>query len=357
MQRHNHVQLPSTVKEAAANLATIATRSKFVGHTKSAQNYGERLAAWLGKNPGVQTALLTSLIGGGLGAAGAGLSEATSEKKRKNYLSRMLTGGLLGAGVGGLGGAALHYSPEIMSALGISGPSDAAMAAQDKMERAQIDPNAEDPTYVPGSDTGGDGPGSTEWQYRKARKTGLNLGPLGHYSPLPALGVDSPMSLGALATAGGVYGSKRPFSLLGDLQQTSAKAMEPHLSGVTSDKGHAGPFQSALTSKVKKMPWYKRIPTALGGSVMGIPIGGDVKVDYDVPGSKKSPATQHSVNVPAAKVRQLAGTAPRNVGIGRTLKGGLGAMALGEILHQLSGGAQAGTERALTRSKTRRLGQ
>lgn len=49
-------------------------------------------------NPGAYA----PLIGGGLGLGAGLLSEATSKKKKKNYLSTALTGGLLGAGAGGL---------------------------------------------------------------------------------------------------------------------------------------------------------------------------------------------------------------------------------------------------------------
>jgi hypothetical protein len=354
MQRHNHVQLPSTVKEAAAHLATVSTRSKTVGHTKSAQNYGEQLAAWLKENPGIQTALMASLLGGGLGAAGAGISEAASDKKRKNYLSRMLTGGLLGAGVGGLGAAGLHYSPEIMDALGISGSSQTSLDKAEKQDWADTSLNAPDPSVVAGEDDA-DRDAMSGHGYMSARKAFSDLPVVGNLATfIPTLPANSPASASALFGGGMLaHQASRPFGLQGDINRMRSDDLGPVLSNKFKSDGHQTPFEEGLKGAVKKIPWYKRPLTAMG-------YGKPVEFDYNVAATKDRPASTHRAVVGPDKIQEIAKLDPRHKrrGLGKSTGYGLGALALGELYHRLSGNAyDANKARIDARSRLRGRGQ
>lgn len=61
-------------------------------------------------------ALISALIGGGVGAAGGGLASALSSKPDKGYLKNMLLGGLGGAALGGGGSIAYDLGTNFSNA-------------------------------------------------------------------------------------------------------------------------------------------------------------------------------------------------------------------------------------------------
>lgn len=97
---HPMLNLPNTAnmtREAAGDL--LIQRAKQAAAREKQAITGAELLALAKKYPAATAALL----GGGVGAGAGLLSASNSDEEKKPWLSNMLTGGALGAGLGGLG--------------------------------------------------------------------------------------------------------------------------------------------------------------------------------------------------------------------------------------------------------------
>ena len=116
-----------TTKQAADLLAQRRYVSQQIGGFVKTAEKADWLKTIFGATGGdgsnaTLMALRNAAIGAGVGAGGAGIAELVSQKRYKNYLKRMLRGGIAGGAIGGGATAAYHG----LNALGTaSAPPDA----------------------------------------------------------------------------------------------------------------------------------------------------------------------------------------------------------------------------------------
>lgn len=294
------------------NLTTRKANPSSLGDAASLKNY------WA--DTGWESAR-NALIGAGIGGVGGAASSAFSKRRKKNPLGRALRGALLGAGMGGLGTAGVRGAQLAMD-------SSIANKADDMETEGRYD------TFSEGQDRPGSPAGAVETSKANVDESMKEI-ERGEFDPVEALKRQAVGMYGsdwAGAGAGAVAGGRLPWSA-GELYRKSKLtgdiAAHAGAEGVGADKG--------------KLP--QKIPVGPGGTDMNIRPGLDAygrKTRWNL-GQRFGPGAYNRIPGITGTDAREASKAQRP----KTIRGGIGRSIAAVPLAILGSMAGAKTQQAI----------